>query len=188
MPVATPKPSERFAEYIGQCKIHHATRKTFSGRGCLKHAREILELADQVGARSALDYGAGKMTQYVDTVKGHPDGTTLESILGFEVTKYDPAVPGIDVEPTGKFDLVWCTDVMEHIPEEDIDYIVHRLAALTRKALFVTVATYAAKKRLPNGENAHVTQKPAEWWEARFAPIRRRRGANAISLTLVIED
>jgi len=187
MPVAAPKPSERFAEYIALCRTFHETHKTFSGRGCLKHAGKILELADQVGARSALDFGCGKAVQFSDTVPGHPDGTTLESILGFEVTKYDPAVPRFSEEPTGKFDLVWATDVLEHVPEEDIDYVVHRLGALTRKALFVTVGSGPAKKTLPNGENAHVTQKPADWWEARFAPIRRCRGANAIALTLVIE-
>lgn len=187
MPVATPKPSERFDAYIALCRTHHETRKTFSGRGCLKHAATILELADHVGARSVLDFGCGKAVQYTDTVPGHPNGTTLESILGFEVTKYDPAVPRFSEEPQGKFDLTFCTDVLEHVPEEDIDYVVHRLASLTRKALFVTVGQGPAKKTLPNGENAHVTQKPAEWWKARFAPIRRRRGANAIALTLLVE-
>lgn len=187
MPVAPPKPSDRFDDYIDQCRQHHERSKTFSGRGCLKHAAAILELADQVGARSALDFGCGKAVQYTDTVPGHPDGTTLESILGFEVAKYDPAVPRFSKEPTGKFDLVWCTDTLEHVPEEDIDYIVHRLASLTRKALFVTVGSGPAKKTLPNGKNAHVTQKQADWWEARFAPIRRRRGANAIALTLLVE-
>lgn len=186
MPPA-PKPSERYGYYVALCAEHHRTRKTFSGRGCLKHASRILEIADQIGARSALDYGAGKMVQYTDTVPGHPEGTTLESILGFEVTKFDPAVPGIDTPPTGKFDLTFCTDVLEHVPEEDIDYVVAELAKLTGKALFVTVGSYPARKTLPNGENAHVCQKPAEWWEERFAPIRRRRGANAIALTLLVE-
>lgn len=179
--------SKRYEYYLDQCRQHHERSKTFSGRGCRKHAATILKLADQVDARSALDFGCGKAIGYGETIAGHPEGTTLESILGFEVTKYDPAVPQFSEEPTGKFDLVFCTDVMEHIPEEDIDYVVHRLASLTRKALFVTVDTGPAKKILPNGENAHVTQKPGEWWEARFAPIRRRRGANAIALTLVIE-
>lgn len=182
-----PKPSERYFYYIDQCAQFHIRKKTFSGRGCLKHARTILEIADQIGARSVLDWGAGKCVQYTDTVPGHPEGTTLESIFGFEVTKYDPAVPGIDVEPAGKFDLTFCTDVLEHIPEDDIDYVVSRLAAHTRKALFVTVGSFPAKKTLLNGENAHVTQKPAEWWEERFAPIRARRGANAIALTLLVE-
>lgn len=187
MSAAAPQPSDRYFEYIGHCRDFHAARKTFSGRGCLKHYRTILELAGQVGATSALDYGAGKCVQYTDTVPHHPEGTTLEGLLGFDVTKYDPAVPGIDAEPTGKFDLVWCTDCLEHIPEEDIDYVVSRLAAHTRKALFVTVGSFPAKKTLLNGENAHVCQKPAEWWEERFAPIRRRRGANAINLVLLVE-
>lgn len=179
------QPSARYDYYLDQCKTHHQTRKTFSGRGCLKHATRLLELADEIGARSALDYGCGKGSQYADLVPGRD--VTIEQALGFPVTKYDPAVPGFDVEPTGKFDLVWITDVLEHVPAEDIDFVVQKVGALTGKALFVTVGNFPAKKTLPNGENAHVCQMPAQWWQERFAPLRRRRGANAIHVELLVE-
>ena len=180
--------SERGLYYLDQCKELHATRKTFSGRGVLKHARRLVELSQRVGAASALDYGCGKGTQYTvhmdqnfnklnDEVLAERFGKTLEEMLGYEVRKYDPAWPQFNVKPdenADSFDLVWCTDVLEHVPEEDIPAIIRDLDLMAKKALFVTVGTYPAKKTLPNGENAHITQKPAEWWREIFAKNTNR--------------
>ncbi len=175
-------PSQAYIDALKQCKIHHATRKTYSGKGILKHVVRIFELADEIDARSMLDFGCGKAGAYEVGVL-----PAIEATLGFTVTKYDPAWPDFAAEPDGKFDLVVCCDVLECIPEGDIDYMVQRLGELTAKALFVTVATFPSKKTLPDGRNAHLTQKPAEWWQERFAPLRRRRGANAIHVELKVE-
>lgn len=175
-------PSPDFVLALKQCEIFHATRKVYSGKGILKHAVRIFELADEIDARSMLDFGCGKGGAY-----GPDVAPSIEGTLGFPVTKYDPAVPEFSAEPQGKFDLVVCCDVLECVPEGDIDYMVQRLGDLTAKALFVTVATFPSKKTLPDGRNAHLTQKPEEWWMERFAPLRRRRGANAIHVELRVE-
>lgn len=182
-------PSERFAYYLEQCKIHHVTKKTFSGNGCLKHARTLIDMSHTIGATSAIDYGCGKGLQYAKAVIVPPQFAndpavdevqlfTLEQALGYEVTKYDPAVKGFHKPPTEPADLVWCTDVLEHIPEEDISFIVGELSRLALKGVFVTVGTYPAKKHLPNGENAHVCIKPAEWWVEQFKPLQERADAS----------
>lgn len=166
--------SERGLYYLEQNKELHATRKVFSGRGVLKYAPTLIALSRRVGAKSALDYGCGKGNQYMPE---HDKGIRLVEQLGYEPTKYDPAWPAFDTKPEGVFDLVWCTDVMEHIPEEDIPAILRDLNAYAGKALFVTVATHAAKKELPNGENAHTTQRPRAWWQEQFAfNIRNQTG------------
>jgi len=172
-------PSERYEYYLNQSRELHATRKTFSGRGVLKHAPRLIELSRRVGATSGLDYGAGKLGQYS---KIHDKGIRLEKQLGYVVTKYDPAVPGIDTKPTGTFDLVFCTDCLEHIPEEDMAWVVRELDAYALKGLFITVGTYPAKKTLPNGENAHVCIKPAAWWRELFAANVRTRDGFAFEL------
>lgn len=164
--------SNAYWKYLAQCRQFHTENKTFSGNGVLKHIDTLLALAE--GCTSALDYGCGKGLQYTKPLNasGEP-AICLEDALGFPVKKYDPAVEGFDdssvVTPS---DLVWCTDVLECLPEGDIPEIVGLLGSLARKALLVTVASYPSKKSLPNGENAHVTIKPAEWWHAQFAPIR----------------
>lgn len=159
-------PSDRFRYYLEQCREMHTTRKTFSGRGVLKYGDLLVSFAKRIGATSALDYGCGKGNQYM---QDYDKGFRLEEKLGFTVAKYDPAVEAFSIKPDGLFDLVWCTDVMEHIPEEDIAWVIRDIDAYALKGIFITVATHAAKKSLPNGENAHITQKPAQWWRDQFA-------------------
>ena len=77
---------------------------------------------------------------------------------------YDPAYPRFDTFPSRRFDGVVSTDVLEHCPEEDMDWIVDEIFGVTRKFVFATVALYAAVKNLPTGENAHITIKSEDWW------------------------
>jgi hypothetical protein len=173
-------PSERFDYYLNQCKIHHVTKKTFSGNGVLKHLKRIVSFSQSLGAKSALDYGCGKGLQYE---KQMHTGLTFEQTLGYQVTKYDPAVEKFWNKPApgSKFDLVWCTDVLEHVPAEDIDWVIDDLVSFASKGLFITVGTYPAKKRLPNGENAHVCIKPGEWWIEKFARV------DSVRIDLLVE-
>ncbi len=181
-------PSDRYFKYLKQCEIHHATRKTFSGNGCLKHAPALIAFAKQIGATSAIDYGCGKGLQYDKEFLLVGEAVKLEEALGFSVIKYDPAVPKFAALPQVEADLVWCTDVLEHIPEEDISFIVSELSRLALKGVFVTVGTYPAKKQLPNGENAHVCVKPVEWWQDKFMPLfARASGNDAFAFTMLCE-
>lgn len=181
-------PSARYDFYVRQAALHHERSKTFSGRHVLKHLRTLLEIAAEHKIASALDYGCGKGVQFSSALP--PDDKTLEEMLGFKVAKFDPAVHRYQKKPTGTFDMVWCVDVLEHIPEEDLSgWVIDELFGFAGKALFATAACYAAKKILPNGENAHVTIKPEEWWREQFEVARRRveaSGRQPPALTLLV--
>lgn len=112
--------------------------------------------ASKIRFESALDYGAGQ-SQLLDYLL--PSST--------EKVRYDPAIPGIAERPSGIFDLVTCTDVMEHIPEDEIDAVLSDIAYHASVALFV-IYTGKASTILPDGQNAHCTQRPGSWWEARL--------------------
>jgi hypothetical protein len=49
------------------------------------------------------------------------------------------------------------------------------------------VACYPAQKRLPNGENAHATIRPVEWWKQFFETSSAANG-NVAYLVLVEEQ
>ena len=76
---------------------------------------------------------------------------------------YDPGVPEYADPPTPA-EMVVCIDVLEHIEPELIDDVLDHLEELTESFLFATVHTQPAGKKLPDGRNAHLIQKPAEWW------------------------
>jgi hypothetical protein len=88
---------------------------------------------------------------------------TLKPERSVKVQCYDPGVPEYADPPTPA-EFVVCIDVLEHIEPHLIDDVLDHLAELTQEMLFATVSTRPAGKVLPDGRNAHLIQKPAEWW------------------------
>ena len=74
---------------------------------------DICKLIDLTEAKSLLDFGCGKGKQY----SGWGD-LDAQTHLGMMPALYDPGVEQFEKMPDGKFDGVYSTDVMEHIPEE----------------------------------------------------------------------
>jgi len=142
--------------------------QVFPGQSLPPQAPRIKRLIDLTGARTLLDYGSGKGQQY------QPMNLKVEGVGSFEgvlhywgmasIHCYDPAYQPFTEIPTGRFDGVISTDVLEHCPEDDIPWIIEEIFSYADKFVFANVACYPAKKRLANGENAHCTIKPPEWW------------------------
>jgi hypothetical protein len=175
-------PSPRYRELLSQYQHLHVhgeqrmnlpAEKTFNGRSLPRHAAKIKSLIDAHGARTLLDYGAGKGHQYRPMEVRLGDGRIYSSIPEFwgnpTITCYVPAYEPFSQVPNGPFDGVICTDVLEHCPEQDIPWILGELFGYARKFVFANVACYPAMKHLPNGENAHCTVRPAEWWREQLA-------------------
>ena len=170
-------PSPRFTEMAALYRTMHAegdtinaipAAETFQGVSLIPHVQVIGLMVQRYGARSLLDYGAGKAEGYEKMKVTTPDGQTvtgLKAIWGLDaITLYDPGYPPHSTLPTGTFDAVVCTDVLEHCPEEDMSWILDELFAYATQFVYCSIACYPAKKILPNGENAHITQKSPGWW------------------------
>lgn len=118
-------PSKLYSRALEEAKAHHLKSKTYSGKFLRPHKPFLTRLIWDNGITSALDYGCGKGDQYrwIDPT----DMKTLESVWGFEVTKYDPAYEPYSAEPEGCFNLVICTHTLGSIPLVDQRAIMHRL-------------------------------------------------------------
>jgi 2-polyprenyl-3-methyl-5-hydroxy-6-metoxy-1,4-benzoquinol methylase len=145
-------------DYLEQYKIMHQEEERYPGESLQGHAPSIKELIQKFDAKSLLDYGCGKGFQYTQK---HLHKTYFNSIMP---TLYDPAVPAHDVIPEGTFDGVISTDVMEHIPEYQLDEIFKEIYSKADKFVYLGICTIPAIVVLPNGENAHCTVKPIDWW------------------------
>jgi hypothetical protein len=122
-----------------------------------RHAQRVLDVRDETGSDTVLDYGCGK-------------GTLKSSLSNPEwLREYDPAVPGKDARPTEQSDLVVCTDVLEHVEPQLIDNVLTDLGRLAAKAVFVVIATRESIKKLPDGTSPHKIIENAEWWKAKLA-------------------
>jgi hypothetical protein len=102
--------------------------------------------------RSVLEYGCGQSNLYEKLQ--WDDG---------EWFRYDPAIPAYSTVPVDRVDFVVNTDVMEHIPEEDVPDVLAHIRSLSDKVFFY-IATRPATQLLPNGENAHCTVWSSERW------------------------
>lgn len=147
----------------------HADPLVFGGRSLEPHVVPIAKMIRAHRATTLLDYGCGKGEQY-SLHKMH----VAWGAGGIMPVLFDPAVPAHARRPEGKFDGVICTDVMEHAPEEDLEPLLKDIFGFARRFVFFSISCREAKRRLPDGRNAHVTVKPPEWWAAlvtRMKPI-----------------
>lgn len=154
-------------EYRNLNRKLHESRPDY-GTSSQKWINLVRDICSKANSVDILDYGCGK--------------SLLKRGLGdaYEVTEYDPAVPGKDSIPE-PHDIVICTDVMEHIEPELLDNVLDDLKRVTKKVLFMTVATRPAVKTLEDGRNAHLIQKDYEWWRPKIEDRFKIMGSQEFS-------
>ncbi len=141
---------------------------TFPGLSLDHQLCRIKDLIVKCDAKTLLDYGCGKGRQYEPRIVKDDEGNRWDSVIEYwgidELVCYDPAYEKYSRLPEGRFDGVICTDVLEHCPEPDLSWIVEEIFGYATRFVFLAIACYPARKRLPDGRNAHITIKPLEWW------------------------
>ena len=116
-----------------------------------KHLGPVLAFADELQASTVLDYGCG-------------EGMLSEAAKPVRrILNYDAGVPGREGMPK-PVDLVVSTDVLEHVESDKLDNVLDHIFRIAHVAAYLVIATRPAKAILPNGKNAHLIVRPAEWW------------------------
>ena len=118
--------------------------------------------------KTVLDYGGGGSDW---DAPGFDPGTKQSAKQFFQIQRVHTFEPARGLMEKKKADCVVCMDVLEHIFIEDIPKVVSELFSLSKKLLVVNVACYKAAALLPNGENAHITVRGADWWKGVFDVI-----------------
>ena len=116
-----------------------------------------MKLAVLLEAQTILDYGCGK--------------GTMQKASGLVMDEYDPAIPGKTEIPRDHYDLVICTDVMEHVEPEYVDSVLNEINDLATLGVYFIVYLTPAMHTLPDGSNCHRTIKPATWWAEKIKGI-----------------
>lgn len=128
----------------------------YSGYFCLKYKDKIKELIQDTDSKTLLDYGCGKGFQYFKL--------RINAYWKVDVSCYDKFYKELSIFPAKEHDGVICVEVLEHIPENQIDEVLAQIFGAAKKFVFLTVATKEAKKKFSNGENVHILLKDQEWW------------------------
>ena len=154
----------------------HKNHKHYTGKSIRSGLPHIVKLVEETKPRRLLDYGCGKGQQY-SVHKVH------EAWGGLKPHCFDVGVPAFSENPTGYFDGVICTDVMEHIDPADVDTILDDIFGFLRPrddggtsfAFFWISCRPAARKTLPDGRNVHLCVREPSWWDKRLALHARAR-------------
>jgi hypothetical protein len=133
----------------------HQEQKEFGNRGAV-HMPNIRRLVEEFKFHSVLDYGCGK--------------GRLAQALPFPIQEYDPAIPGKEAKPEPA-EFVVCTDVLEHIEPNLLSNVLRDLQRCTKTMGYFVISTGPAKRELPDGRNAHLLQKDAQWWKTQLEPF-----------------
>lgn len=153
-------------EYLKEAytKKHEAEETFCGGYTIREHVPNIIQLIghSNINPNSILDYGCGKGLQYSKYYIHHYWGADRKP------TMYDFGVAEFATKPSGRFDLVLCTDVMEHVPEECVDEILSEVFSYARIAVYLSISTKPATKHLPDGRNVHLCVQDREWWWKRI--------------------
>lgn len=146
-------------KYLEKQKLLHAAPKGYGGRGD-KWANVIKHLAKAYECKSLLDYGCGQ---------GTLTAAIRPQLNGIEIAEYDPAIPDKNsIEKYKVFDLVVCTDVLEHVEPDKLPIVIDHLFRLTGRVLFLVIATRPSNKFFEDGRNVHLVIQPASWWKDRI--------------------
>jgi hypothetical protein len=144
----------------------------FDGQSLRGHVDGIRKLVASTGARSILDFGSGKARHYRESRIWLSRDRVIPGLHAYwgvdEIACYDPGVEEYALYPDHSRDGVICTDVLEHIPEDDVGWVLGELFGLADRFVYANIAGYPATKLLPNGWNAHVTVKPRSWWREKI--------------------
>jgi hypothetical protein len=140
---------------------HRDNPKHFSGKMASDQVQNVARLVEWARPDRILDYGSGKGYQYLEK-------RVHEAWGGLLPYCYDPGVIQIQVKPAGVFQGVICSDVMEHIAENDVDIVLADIAESLDKSrrafAYFHISTRPAGKSFPDGQNVHLTVKPESWW------------------------
>jgi tetratricopeptide (TPR) repeat protein len=144
------------AEYLQQQKQLH--QNPDYGVASIEFAPLVIQIATDSNAKSISDYGAGKCNLWKKMEElGKND---------FQYFAYDPVFP--EYGPPKSADLVCCIDVLEHVEPAYLEAVLDDLKKIIVNVGLLSVHTGPAIKKLEDGRNAHLIQKPASWWLPHF--------------------
>ena len=171
------KPSEDYYDLLDSYKELHKEEGKFRGISLVPLVPTLFNIIKENNCKTLLDYGCGKAIPYskkecksIGLKKPVQELCNLDS---FDL--YDPAYPKYNKLSKKKYDIVVCTDVMEHIAEQDIDYVLKDILSHSKKAVFLNISCQPALKHFKEGkfkgQNVHISVFDGNWWSDKVKNI-----------------
>jgi hypothetical protein len=121
--------SETYRTSVQRGTIFQQNNKTWHGAGSWQYFDFLVDLKNKYNATTMLDFGSGKGLQY-------SEGKFHEKV-GAEITAYDPCIHGLENWPAGKWDIVFCFDVLKNVDDSDMPWLLNTMSQWANKAVFI---------------------------------------------------
>ena len=107
----------------------------YNGISTMVFAEIIKKIIEKNKLKTLLDYGSGKGDRYFNQSEFlEQDYPPLKKFWNIDPILFDPGVPY--EKPSHKnFDIVISIDVLEHIPVEDLNWVIEEIFDFSRKEL-----------------------------------------------------
>ena len=168
--------SPYYEESVRVGREFQESNKSWAGYDVVKYQQCIKDLVDRYGAKTILDYGCGKGTQWAEPalfVHHNPDTPMMfKDFLDVDtVYQYDPCLENFATLPTKdtKFDIVVCTQVLTYIPDDDLTWVKQLLMSYTGKACFIGMHNVRPKgKKQIHDSKYFSADRTEEWYKEQF--------------------
>ena len=161
--------SEHYIDQLRKFHDRRPTKKAWGATGQRNFGQEVMHyLVKRPKYTTVLDFGAGQGTlgEFVcENIERRSRSAEVEW------TNYDPGVRTYDRLPSGRFDLIVSSDVLEHVEPDMVDQTCAWIRDHAMKAIYVHIACDPAGLILPDGRNVHLSCHKLDWWvEKLMAP------------------
>ena len=164
---------QNYKEIHKKGTLNFSPKDTYNGLSTINFVENLKKIINKNKCKSLLDYGSGKGDRYFNEslsadkkIKYPP----LKDFWNIQPTLFDPGVP----HPKPKnilFDIEISFDVLEHIPRQDLGWVVNEIFEFSGNIVFINVACYKASAILPNKKNAHTSVFNPWWWHGFISAV-----------------
>lgn len=150
-----------------------------------QHAPKFVEMAGLGGLQPGVQ---ARPLTVLDAGAGSGKGALALEALGFGVTLLDITADGLVPEArrfryveaplwsnlragVGRFDFVYCCDVLEHVDEAMTMLAIARMLEASTRGVFLSISLVPDQFGILVGRPLHLTVKPFTWWRDRIREL-----------------
>jgi len=165
-------------------------KDAYDGKSTLAYAPIIKKIIKNEKIENMIDYGCGKGKFYSNGFNlSNKFIPPLRQYWDIYIKLYDPCYKKYsEFNKDETFDLTISIDVLEHIPDTDIEWILDRFFSISKKFIFINVACYEAIALLPDGKNAHINVQTPSWWSNKIEKIIKTKKEIKLICICTIKD